>query len=128
MMTMTAVVPMLVVAAPPVPSVMMATSPVPSMMVAAPSMELVSVTVATPMLDLDQGSVLNGQRSNGYSCGSGCGHGKRSNKGGADQNDTSHAGILLNRVIAMSDTISRRRVLFRYAESKLSQRFLESDC
>lgn len=116
-MTMTAVVPMLVVAAPPVPS----------MMVAATSMELVSVTMSTPVLDLD-GSVLNGQRSNGYSCGSRCGHGKRSNKCGANQNDTSHAGIPLNRVIAMLDTICRRRVLFRCDESKLSQQFLETDC
>jgi hypothetical protein len=93
-MTMTAVVPVFVVAAAPVPSMMMAASPVPSMMVAAPSVELVSVTVATPVLDLDQGAVLNGQRSNGYSRGSRYGHGKRSNKCGADQNDTSHAGFL----------------------------------
>ena len=49
---MTAVMPMLVVAAAPVPSMMMAASPVPSMMVAAPPVELVSVTVATPALDL----------------------------------------------------------------------------
>ena len=56
---------MLVVAAAPVPSIMMAASAVPSMMVTASSMELVPVTVATPVLDLDQGTVLNGQRSNG---------------------------------------------------------------
>ena len=94
MMTMTAVVPVLVMAAAAVPSMMMAASPVPTMMVAASSVELVSVTVATPVLDLDQRSVLNGQGSNGYSCRSRSGHGKRSNKCGANQNDTSHAGFL----------------------------------
>jgi hypothetical protein len=107
MMMMTAVVPVLVVAAAPVPSVM----------VTASSMELVAVTVT--MLDLDQGTVLNGQRSDAYPGGSGCGHGKRSNKCSTNQNDTSHADVLLHRVIAMMDTSSRHMVLFRCTESKL---------
>ena len=109
MMTMMAVVPVLVVAAAPVPSVM----------VTASSVELVAVTVTAPMLDLDQGTVLNGQRGNAYSGGSGCGHGKRSNKCSTNQNDTSHAGFLLHRVIAMMGTSSRLLILFRCTESKL---------
>jgi hypothetical protein len=52
-MIMTAVMPVLVVAAAPVPSIM----------VTASSVEPVPVPVTTPVLDLDQGTVLNGQRS-----------------------------------------------------------------
>jgi hypothetical protein len=118
MMMMTAVVPVLVVAAAPVPSVM----------VTASSMELVAVTVTMPMLDLDQGTVLNGQRSDAYPGGSGCGHGKRSNKCSTNQNDTSHADVLLHRVIAMMDTSSRHMVLFRCTESKLYKWLFESYC
>jgi hypothetical protein len=117
-MTMMAVVPMLVVTAAPVPSVMVTASP----------MELVPVAVTTPMLDLDQGTVLNGQRSNAHSGGSGCGHGKRGKKCGTNQNDTSHAGFLLHRVIAMMDTSSRLLILFRGAESKLYKRHFEAGC
>lgn len=118
-MTMAVVVPVLVVAAAPVPSVMMAAPPVPSMMVTASPMELVPVAVTPPVLDLDQGTVLNGQRSNAHSGGSGCGHGKRGNKCSTNQNDTSHAGFLLHRVIAMMGTSSRLLILFRCTESKL---------
>jgi hypothetical protein len=67
---------MLVVAAAPVPPVMMSAPPV-----------HVSMAVAAPMLDLDDGAVLRGYRGHAQPGGSGYGHCQQRK---TNQGDTSH--------------------------------------
>ncbi|WP_065752962.1 hypothetical protein [Bradyrhizobium paxllaeri] len=74
------------------PLVMTATS-VPSVVMTATAV-LVAV-VAAPVLDLDHGAVFGGQGRDAHSGGRGQGHCQRSNQCRANQNDTSHAGVLL---------------------------------
>ena len=72
----------LVMTAASVPSVMMTTTAVPVAVVAA------------PVLDLDHGAVFGGQRRDAHSGGRGQGHCQRGDQCRANQNDTSHAGVL----------------------------------
>jgi hypothetical protein len=75
------------------PLVMTATS-VPSVVMTAAAVSATVVAVAASMLDLDYGAVLRGQGGDAHSGGRGQGHCQRSNQCRANQNDTSHAGVL----------------------------------
>jgi len=81
-----------VMAAPPVPSIVMTAASMPTtvMPMAAVSMAMMPTTV----FDLDCCSVRRGQGRDADSGGSGQGHCQRGNQCRADQNDTSHAGVL----------------------------------
>ncbi|KRR05357.1 hypothetical protein CQ12_20085 [Bradyrhizobium jicamae] len=75
------------------PLVMTAAS-VPPVMMTAASVSVTVVAVPVPALDLDHGAVFGGQGRDAHSGGRGQGHCQRSDQSRANQNDTSHAGVL----------------------------------
>jgi hypothetical protein len=83
----------MVVAAMVTPFVM-APAPVPSVVMAAAAVSMAMMAVSVPAPDLDHGAILRGQRRDAKPGGSGQGHCQRGNQCRADQNDTSHAGVL----------------------------------